>query len=116
MKQNAIPLSELEERIAVEGDQAARIAAANAWAVGLRKAETSTDSKNRFDLVLVPELLATALSQTSTNLRMRSVFALRRADTPGAVEALARVAADCEQPKVAQAAQNALSALTPYVP
>lgn len=108
MHQSAIPLSAVTAQAETETDPAARIAAANAWALGLHQPEAAAAAATRFDEHWVPELRTTALSATSVNLRLRSVFALWRAGTSTAAQALTAISR-CEEPKVAAAAQQALS-------
>jgi hypothetical protein len=92
-----------------ETDLAARVAGANAVAVGVRQGAAPPAVASQFETVIVPQLVETALSEATLNLRMRSVFALRRAGTPSAREALAQIAASASGP-VAQAAEHGLAA------
>jgi HEAT repeat protein len=110
VRQQEIPLAPVWTGAAQETDPAARIAAANALAAGLHGPSGTPADATRFDESLVPEMEGTATSPTSLNLRLRAVFALWRAGTPGAIAALYRIR-DLEQPKVAAAAQHALAAL-----
>jgi hypothetical protein len=54
----------------------------------------------------VPELLQIALEENSLNVRLRAVFALRRAETTGARTALAQIS-QVPEPRVASAASHA---------
>lgn len=89
-----------------EEEPATRIAALNAIGMAIR---TSGDlnAAARFDSQHVPELVRTAGSSRALNLRMRAVFALRRAATPAAQSALASLASN-PTPQIAKAAARAL--------
>jgi hypothetical protein len=56
----------------------------------------------------VPELLQIAISDNSINIRMRDVFALRRAQTDAAQAALSEIANRASNPQVAEAARHGL--------
>jgi hypothetical protein len=58
---------------------------------------------------MVPELETVAMGESSLNLRMRAVFALRRAGTPASRAALARITST-HSPEIAKAASNGLLA------
>jgi len=102
------PAESLLPTIQAEDDPAARIAAINAVgdAVG-RGRPTSLASP--FDAEMVPELETVAMGESSLNLRMRAVFALRRAGTPASKAALARISST-HSPEIAKAAANGLLA------
>lgn len=89
-----------------EDDPAARIAAMNAAgdAVGRKQASSLAAT---FDSQMVPELQSVALGTASLNLRMRAVFALRRAGTPAAMTALANIS-QTTAPEIATAALHGL--------
>ena len=89
-----------------ETDLAARVAGFNAFGDAVRR-DGSSALANEFDNQIVPELTEVALSPGNLNLRMRAVFALRRATTPGALEALAEIS-KTETQQIAQAALNGL--------
>ncbi len=111
MKQAENPASELLPQISGETDLAARIAGLNAVANSLGR-ESQPVVAAEFDSRYVPELTKVALSDTSLNLRQRSVFALRRAGTPAAIAALSTIA-QSHTPQIAQAAQAGLKKPTP---
>ncbi|WP_193213840.1 HEAT repeat domain-containing protein [Luteolibacter marinus] len=94
-----------------ETDTAARVAGLNALGRAAREHPGSAETA-RFDLELVPELRRIATRPNSLNLQMRAVFALRRAGTPAAGEALAAIANEAPPP-VAAAARNGLAAISP---
>jgi len=106
MRQAENPAQTLLPQIREESDIAARIAGLNAVASSLGP-ESPPEVTGEFDSRFVPELTKVALSDTSLNLRMRSVFALRRAGTPAARQALSTIA-QTPNPEVAQAASNGL--------
>ena len=111
MKQAENPAAELLPQISQETDLAARIAGLNAVANSLGR-ESQPAVAAEFDSRYVPELTKVALSATSLNLRQRSVFALRRAGTPGALAALSTIA-QSNTPQVASAAKAGLKQTTP---
>lgn len=88
MRQADIPAAALLDRALSETTAATRVAAANMLAVSLQQPNTGAEVQNRYDLQIVPQLLATALSDESLNLRYRAVFALARAGTETALTAL----------------------------
>jgi len=67
----------------------------------------SPELAGQFDKVAVPELQSMAESRNPVNLRMRAVFALRRAGTPGARAALDGISHSTDD-SIAQAARNGL--------
>lgn len=91
--------------IQAEADVAARIAGFNAVGAAIKKGADSAV----FDAQVVPELMNVAVSKESLNLRMRAVFALRRADSAMAQQALQTIANSAE-PKIAAAARHGLKA------
>jgi HEAT repeat protein len=107
MVQANYPAETIFPMIERETDPAARIAGLNVVGkhVGTNPASPLVAE---FDTRSVPELLAMALSDAPLNLRMRSVFALRRAGTPPAREALEKIAAN-GAPKIKSAAENGLA-------
>jgi hypothetical protein len=106
--QNELPAGRLLTRIDAEEDPSARIAGFNALGRAARLEPASAIAR-AFDTQVVPELLRTATTANSTNLQMRAVFALRRAGTPAARQALEAVAGQAA-PQIATAARNGLRA------
>jgi HEAT repeat protein len=106
LPQGNIPGDRLLLLVQAEQDVAARVAGFNA--VG-RAAYQQPDSEvaRVFDRQVVPELVRIATTSNSVNLQMRAVFALRRAQTPVAQNALAAIA-NRAQPPIAAAARNGL--------
>lgn len=100
------PAASILTVIQSETDTAARVAGFNALGDAVRRATTGTVA-GLFDVQIVPELTQIALSSESLNIRMRAVFALRRAGTPAALRALGRISST-ETPPIAQAALNGL--------
>jgi len=100
--ESVLPIIQQEE------DPAARVAAMNAVgdAVGHR---TSPSLSATFDSQMVPELQSVALGNSSPNLRMRAVFALRRAATPASLAAL-QIISTTPTTEIATAARNGLQA------
>lgn len=111
LTQPALPADRVLSAAMKEADPAARIAGFNA--IG-HAAHTNPGSKAAatFDAEIIPELLRTADQPNSLNLRMRAVFALRRANTPAARQALATLTR-CETPQIATAARNGLRSAHP---
>ena len=92
LPQQDIPATTLIPQVMQEEDFAARIAGFNAIgkAVGQHPADSAAAF---FDTQMVPELQSAAESPELTlNLRLRAIFALRRAQTPAAQSALATIA------------------------
>ncbi len=104
--QDDVPLPGLIRRVRTETDPAVRVAGCNAFGSGLNR-QPGSPWTMAFDLEMVPELTRIASEPNSLNLRIRAVFALRRARTPAAVGALQQLAG-LEQPQVASAARNGL--------
>lgn len=86
-----------------ETDIAARVAGFNALGEAIKSGASSAE----FDANIVPELTDVATSKETLNIRMRAVFALRRADTVAARQAL-EVISKTSNPKIATAARNGL--------
>ncbi len=104
--QRRIPAGELLPLVAAETDVAARVAGANAVGEAVGR-DAPNAAVAVFDEDLVPDLTHIAMNPNSLNVRMRAVFALRRARTAAARAALSTIAgSDCEQ--VAAAARNGL--------
>jgi HEAT repeat protein len=102
------PSAKLIPVIASEEDDEARIAAWNALGDAVSKSPEES-LKSHFDSVVVPRLVAEASGTRSLNLRMRSVFALRRAQTPESLRALESLSIS-STPEIATAAANGLRA------
>ncbi len=105
------PAETLLPVIREETDTAARVAAFNAVGDAVRR-DKSSPLANEFDTQIVPELTRIALSPETLNIRMRAVFALRRAETPAAREALAEISVTSSK-QIAQTAMNGLNRTTP---
>lgn len=93
--------------VMAEHDTAARVAGLNALGESVHR-EPSSAAAFDFDQALVPELQRLAISPNSLNLQMRAVFALRRAGTPAARQALAEVSRSAV-PAIATAARHGLA-------
>ncbi len=102
------PADSLLPLIESEDDPAARVAAFNSAGDAVGRGSSAALAA-RFDSQMVPELEAVALGESSLNLRMRAVFALRRADTLPARNALSRISTT-PTPEIATAAANGLHA------
>jgi HEAT repeat protein len=99
----------LLETVLAEEDIAARVAGFNILG-HLTGRDLAGDVTAVFDQQIVPELLRIATSETSLNIRMRAVFALRRAQTAAAQAALAQIA-NTPTPQIAEAARHGLRTL-----
>ncbi len=106
------PAQALLPLIQSETDIAARVAGLNAAGDAIRR-DPSSALKGVFDAQMVPELTQIALASGSLNIRMRAVFALRRANTPTAIAALTQISTT-ETPQIAQAAINGLPKTTQH--
>lgn len=100
------PAESLLPQIKGESDMAARVAGYNALGDAVRRGSSSALSA-QFDTQMIPELTEIAISGESMNIRMRAVFAIRRAETPAAQAALQAIA-QTPNVKIAQAAQHGL--------
>ena len=100
------PAESLLPQIQSESDMAARVAGYNALGDAVGRGASSALSVE-FDTQLIPELTAIANSEESLNIRMRAVFALRRAGTPAAQAALQAISQTSDT-KIAQAALHGL--------
>lgn len=105
------PAASLQNLIQSETDTAARVAGFNALGDAVRR-NPSASIAGWFDTTVVPELTQIALSPETLNIRMRAVFALRRAGTPAALTALGQIS-HTETPPIAQAALNGLPTTIP---
>jgi HEAT repeat protein len=106
LPQTDIPAERLLPMIKAEDDVAARVAGFNALgrAAGLQPGSAAATA---FDQQIVPELIQIATSENSLNIQLRAVFALRRAQTAAAQDALGVIARSARS-EVAMAAQNGL--------
>jgi HEAT repeat protein len=100
------PAEKLLPLIRSETDIDARVAGFNAIGDAVNRGD-SISLATMFDTQIIPELTKIALSRESLNIRMRSVFALRRADTAAAQQALL-VISETSTPQIAGAARNGL--------
>lgn len=97
LPQREIPIERLLPAIDGEDDLAAKVAGLNAIGAAVGR-DQSAPIAAAFDAEIVPDLRRIADSENSLNLRMRAVFALRRAGTPAAQEALVALATDAGVP------------------
>jgi HEAT repeat protein len=111
LPQASVQADALLSKVQAEHDPAARVAGFNAIGAAIRREPASTTAGN-FDREIAPELVRIATEPNSLNLQMRAVFALRRAGTPGARDALARIV-EIAPPQVATAARHGLPATHP---
>ena len=107
LPQSEIPAERLLPSVLEEDDIAARVAGFNALANAAAQGSSGTFAAT-FDRQIVPELLRIAMSENSVNIRMRAVFALRRAQTDAAQAALAEIADHASNPQIAEAARHGL--------
>jgi HEAT repeat protein len=108
LAQAANPAESLLPQIRNETDIAARMAGFNAVGDAVKRNATPGLTAT-FNAHIVPELTQVALSSESLNIRMRAVFALRRADTPAARQALLEIS-QTQTPQIASAASHGLKA------
>jgi len=106
LPQSGIPSERLLPIVLAEDDIEARVAGFNAIGLAAHQQPASTVASS-FDREIVPELVRIATTPNSLNIQMRAVFALRRAQTPAARNALA-VIANSARSQVATAARNGL--------
>jgi HEAT repeat protein len=107
LPQSGIPAERLLPAVLEEEDIAARVAGFNALASAASQGAPETFAAT-FDQQIVPELLEIAMADNSVNIRMRAVFALRRAQTDAAQAALAEIAKHCSNSQIAEAARHGL--------
>ncbi len=100
------PAESLLPVIQSETDYAARVAGFNALADTVKRGASSGLSA-KFDAEIVPELTTIAASNQTLDVKTRAVFALRRANTPAARQAL-QTLSQTPNPKIAQAARYGL--------
>lgn len=111
--QSEVPAAEVLGLAIAETDVPARVAGYNA--AGAAIAGTPGSAADRFDSHAVPDIVSIALHPNSLNIRMRAVFALRRAGTPGSLAALATIA-DADVPHEVSAAARSGLPSTPSGP
>jgi len=107
LSQSEIPAERLLPTVLEEEDIAARVAGFNALANAVSHGAPETFA-SIFDQQIVPELLQIAMADNSVNIRMRAVFALRRAQTVAAQAALAEIASHASNSQIAEAARHGL--------
>jgi HEAT repeat protein len=107
LPQSGIPAERLLPTVLEEEDIAARVAGFNALANAASQGTPETFAAT-FDQLIVPELLQIAMSDNSVNVRMRAVFALRRAQTAAAQAALVEIAKHASNSQIAEAARHGL--------
>ena len=105
--QSEIPAERLLPSVLEEEDIASRVAGFNALASAVTQA-SSGEFALTFDQQIVPELLEIAMADNSVNIRMRAVFALRRAQTDASQAALAEIARHASNTQIAEAARHGL--------
>ncbi len=109
--QAEIPADSILPKVMAEEDAATRIAGFNVLG-NLARQQPSSEARAIFDRQVATELRDLATGANSLNLQMRAVFALRRAGTPAAMQALAAIeAAGTDQ--ISTAARNGLRASHP---
>lgn len=108
MRQDNIPSQQLLEQVITEHDVATKVAAANMLAMSLHQSGADAMVQQSFNQEIVPDLIATALGDYSTNLRYRAVFALIRAGTADANSALTIISQQAE-PRIADLANRNLA-------
>lgn len=109
--QAQIPADTILPKVMAEEDAAARIAGFNVLG-NLARQQPSSEARDVFDQRVAAELRELATGTNSLNLQMRAVFALRRAGTPAAMQALAAIEAVGTE-KISTAARNGLRASNP---
>jgi HEAT repeat protein len=107
LPQSEIPAERLLPSVLEEEDLAARVAGFNALANAVSQTPPGQFA-SMFNQQIVPELLKMAMADNSVNIRMRAVFALRRAQTDAAQAALAEIAKRCSNSQIAEAARHGL--------
>jgi HEAT repeat protein len=109
--QAQIPADSILPKVMAEEDAAARIAGFNVLG-NLARQQPSSETREIFDRQVATELRELATGEYSLNLQMRAVFALRRAGTPAAMQALAAIEAGGTE-QISTAARNGLRASNP---
>ncbi|QJE96194.1 HEAT repeat domain-containing protein [Luteolibacter luteus] len=111
LSQASLPADRVLSAALKEDEPATRIAGFNA-AGQVAGRMPGSKAAAVFDAEIIPELLRTANQPNSLNLRMRAVFALRRANTPAARQAL-KTLSHCDAPQISTAARNGLRTSNP---
>jgi len=111
MRQTDIPAASLLNQALAETGTATRVAAANMLAMALQQSDADSALQRSYDARVVPQLLDTALSDASLNLRYRAVFALARAGTGTAVGALQTIERQGD-PQIADLAARKVATLS----
>lgn len=111
LPQASVRADALLSEVQAEDDLAARVAGFNAIGAAVRR-DPASAAAGDFDREIAPELVRIATEPNSLNLQMRAVFALRRAGTPAAQDALARIVESAPL-QVATAARHGLKATHP---
>lgn len=106
-----VPADSVLPAVMAEEDAAARIAGFNVLG-NLARQQPSSEARATFDRQVATELRQLATEENSLNLQMRAVFALRRAGTPAAMQALAAIADEGTE-RISTAARNGLRASNP---
>ena len=106
-----VPAASVLPAVMAEEDAAARIAGFNVLG-NLARQQPSSEARATFDRQVATELRQLATGENSLNLQMRAVFALRRAGTPAAMQALAAIAEEGNE-RISTAARNGLRASNP---
>jgi hypothetical protein len=106
--QAGVPAAQVLAQALAEPDVPARVAGYNA--AGAAIAGSPGPGADDFDSSAVPDLTSIALQPNSLNIRMRAVFALRRAATAGSRAALETIAAAEVPHEVSAAARSGLPA------
>lgn len=109
LPQASVQPEALLAKVLAEDDLAARVAGFNAIGAAIRREPSAAGS---FDRQIAPELVRIATEPNELNLQLRAVFALRRAGTPAAQDALLRIVENAP-PQVATAARHGLKATHP---
>lgn len=109
--QAQVPADSILRKVMAEEDAAARIAGFNVLG-NLARQQPSSEARSIFDRQVAAELRELATGANSLNLQMRAVFALRRAGTPAAMQALAAIEAEGTE-QISTAARNGLRASHP---
>ena len=112
LPQASVRADSLLSGVRAEDDLAARVAGFNAIGTAIRR-EPASAAAGSFDREIAPELVRIATEPNSLNLQMRAVFALRRAGTPAAQDALVQIVESNAPPQVATAARHGLKATHP---
>jgi HEAT repeat protein len=107
------PSDEWMEQIYGETVLSTRVAALNAAGAAVGQGAGSAGFVERFEKEAVPDLLSIARTGPDLNVRMRAVFALRRAGTPASRAALEKLSSLEKAPSIATAAAHGLNPQPP---